>query len=141
MNFRELARRRLLIRPGACVVLVAGSRNYKRFDRIEAAVRDLAARENVVVLSGGARGVDRTAEQTAWRYRLQTRVLEPDWEGLGRMAGPVRNQKMAYLADEALIFWDGESRGTSNMIQHLRRVERPFQVFDADGLPWQKALP
>ena len=32
------------------------------------------------------------------------------------MAGPLRNEKMARVADALIAFWDGKSRGTKNMI-------------------------
>ncbi len=36
--------------------------------------------------------------------------------------GPVRNQKMAEYADALIAVWDGESRGTKNMISLAKKL-------------------
>ena len=44
------------------------------------------------------------------------RVFPADWDKYGKRAGYLRNVQMAEYADALLAFWDGESRGTKNMI-------------------------
>lgn len=48
-----------------------------------------------------------------------------DWKAHGRAAGPRRNAEMAEMIDPhgdlAIGFWDGQSRGTWNMIKTLNR--------------------
>ena len=39
-----------------------------------------------------------------------------DWDKHGKAAGPIRNAEMAEVADALIAFWDGQSRGTANMI-------------------------
>lgn len=41
---------------------------------------------------------------------------EADWDKHGKAAGPIRNQEMAEYADALIAVWDGESRGTRDMI-------------------------
>lgn len=50
----------------------------------------------------------------------------PVWGVYGKSAGPRRNNEMAKFASESgsgtlIAFWDGESRGTKNMIDTARR--------------------
>jgi hypothetical protein len=40
----------------------------------------------------------------------------------------MRNAEMAQFADGLLAFWDGESRGTDNMIQQMKRLGKPVKV-------------
>lgn len=71
----------------------------------------------VVVLSGGARGVDRAGERWARQHGIPVRRYRAAWSHLGRRAGPVRNEDMARNADALLAIWDGESPGTRNMME------------------------
>ena len=54
------------------------------------------------------------------RYELSK--FYPNWDGLGKRAGYVRNVEMAKFAIEnnsvgvLIAFWDGKSKGTKHMI-------------------------
>lgn len=56
-----------------------------------------------------------------------------DWGRFGRAAGHYRNSEMADYADAAIILWDGESRGTLGMIDCMRRLRKPYEVYDEFG--------
>lgn len=73
------------------------------------------------IVSGGARGADRIGEKIAEINKIPVKQFIPDWDGLGKRAGFVRNADMGNYADAALIFWDGKSRGTANMIEVAKR--------------------
>lgn len=45
-----------------------------------------------------------------------------DWDRRGRAAGRIRNREMAKHADALIAVWDGESRGTANMILEAHRA-------------------
>lgn len=40
---------------------------------------------------------------------------------------------MAQNADGAIIFWDGESKGSKNMIKNAVKYNLPFMVFSYKG--------
>ena len=67
-------------------------------------------------VSGGARGADRVGENIARLLSIPVKQFIPDWDGLGKRAGFVRNAEMAEYADALLAFWDGSSKGTAHMI-------------------------
>ena len=48
---------------------------------------------------------------------LNIELHPADWHRHGRAAGPIRNAEMAAEADALIAFWDGQSRGTANMIK------------------------
>ena len=68
------------------------------------------------IVSGGARGADKLGERWAKENDVPLRVFPADWDSHGKAAGPIRNKQMAVYADAILVFWDGQSRGTKNMI-------------------------
>jgi len=73
------------------------------------------------IVSGGARGADRVGEFIAKFYNLPVKQFIPDWEGLGKKAGHVRNRDMGDYADALLAFWDGQSKGTKGMIDYATK--------------------
>lgn len=72
--------------------------------------------EDVEIVSGGARGADTLGEQFAKKHGCKIKRFIPDWEGLGKQAGFIRNWDMAKYADACVVFWDGKSKGTKHMI-------------------------
>lgn len=92
-------------------IAIVGSRDYAHLDHVREFVDTLPA--DTIVISGGARGVDRVAADAAHKRNLDVREFLPDWERYGRyMAPKVRNQQIADEADLVVAFWNGESTGT-----------------------------
>lgn len=83
------------------------------------------------VVSGCAPGADTLGEQWAAHHGLPVAKYPADWRGLGRRAGPMRNQIMAENADAAVLFWDGESAGTADMMKRvtIHRLRLILHVF------------
>ncbi len=77
------------------------------------------------VVSGGATGVDNSAEYFANEYNLDIKIFPADWNTHGKAAGPIRNKQMAEYADALLLIWDGESRGSANMKKEMLKLGKP----------------
>ena len=73
------------------------------------------------IVSGGARGADRVGEWVAHVSGVPIKQFIPDWSGLGKRAGFVRNAEMGDYADALLAFWDGKSKGTKSMIDYATK--------------------
>ncbi len=109
-------------------LIIAGSRNIKCAQdilgtillEITGLIGDGALKE---IVDGGCRGVDRDAAKWAADYGTPSCHFFPDWAGYGKAAGPVRNQQMATYADALLAIWDGESKGTWDMIERADKHE------------------
>ena len=115
-------------------IAIVGSRDFKRLDLVRAFVDSLPL--DVVVVSGGARGVDRAAELRAAVRGIEVQswpVTDEEWRSLGRRAGPMRNREIIKDCDEVVAFWDGESRGTEGTINLAVAYGKPVRVFDEDG--------
>src|SRR5438876_1013034 len=116
---------------------IVGSRDYPDLDLVKRFVAELPA--GTVVVTGGARGVDRAAEEAAKARGLEVVVLRPNWK-LGKGAGLAGNQKIVAEADEVVAFWDGKSRGTSHAIAAAAKAGRRVRVFGGDGVELDQDL-
>jgi hypothetical protein len=129
-----------------CVLAIVGSRDFPDVD----AVRDfvLGLRPTTKVISGGARGVDLLAVNTAKARGLEVEVIPvtPDeWNKLGKAAGPLRNTKLVEQADFVVAFLGpckearcklmescprgGWSHGTSDTIEKARAAGKLWAVY------------
>lgn len=78
------------------------------------------------IVSGGCpTGPDAAAKLYAAQHRIEYREYPADWNAHGKMAGPIRNAEMALHADELILIWDGESRGSANMRSIMTRYGKP----------------
>ena len=108
---------------------IVGSRNYSDLAAVTEFVSHLP--QGTVVITGGARGVDKTAEVAATAHGLTVLIHLPDWKTYGRRAGPLRNIKIVEDSDEVVAFWDGSSRGTQDSISKARIAGKLKAVFPA----------
>ena len=95
--------------------IIAGSRIATKFSYILKAI-DQAPWTPSVVLSGRARGADELGEKWATRTNIPVEWFPADWNKFGKGAGYIRNAEMANKAEALIVLWDGESKGTKNMI-------------------------
>ena len=102
-------------------VIIAGGRNYYNYDALLEAVSECGFQIDLVV-SGGATGVDALGERFAKERDLPLEIFMPDWDKHGKAAGPIRNREMAKNADALIALWDGQSRGTKNMIETAQKI-------------------
>lgn len=107
-------------------VIIAGSREWGDFGLIErfcdkVLSRKIEAGEDITILSGHCRGVDLLGERYARARGFQVECYPADWNRHGRRAGHIRNEMMAQRAEALIAIWDGQSRGTKDMIELARK--------------------
>ena len=113
-------------------VIIAGSRDFNDYKLLKKSAIEIITKKTMLpdltrIISGGARGADTLGEQFANEMGLEISRFIPDWDGLGKRAGYVRNAEMAKFAVEddndgmLIAFWDGQSRGTKHMIDLAKR--------------------
>lgn len=109
-------------------VAVVGSRDYPDLGAVRRYVRTLAP--GTLVVSGGARGVDRTAEEEARACGLPEPVIhKPEWGRYGSLRAPrERNKLIARGCDMMVAFWDGKSTGTQHALECARALGKPVEV-------------
>jgi hypothetical protein len=95
-------------------VIIAGGRDFDDYERVYNILFTYPT--DSIVVSGTARGADALGEKAAAALGLDVMPFPADWDKHGKGAGFIRNNEMAKYADVLIAFWDGESRGTHNMI-------------------------
>lgn len=108
-------------------VVIAGTRTVKDYKLVVDTIK-ASGYTITEVVSGCATGVDRLGEQWAIANNIPVREMPADWTRFGKRAGPERNRRMAEYCDAAIVIWDGESNGTKNMINEMKKVGKPFYV-------------
>ena len=116
-------------------LIIAGTRSFNDYELLRNIVSALFMKRrcwtinwNEEIVNGGAPGADTLAVRYATEADIPFKVFPADWKKYGRSAGPRRNRQMAEYADAAIVFWDGKSRGTQNMIQQMRELGKPVEV-------------
>lgn len=88
--------------------------------------------EDTVVISGGARGVDKWAENASNARRLGMIVFLPEWDKYGKRAGFIRNQTIVNASDEIVCFWDGVSRGSMDTVRRAREAGKKVTIIKSE---------
>lgn len=106
-------------------VIIVGGRDFKDYETLyEECNRILETYitfRTVHIISGTARGADRLGDRFAKEQNLHPILMPAQWKRYGKSGGVKRNEEMAKIADLAIIFWDGKSRGTKNMIDQAEK--------------------
>lgn len=103
--------------PNGCAV--PSMTNQQLADRIinKLIQNRIDAGYTIIVFEGEAPGADQVAKNWAVKHRHEYRSFPADWDTEGKSAGYKRNDYMYLRASlkpnkGAILFWDGESRGT-----------------------------
>lgn len=117
-------------------VIIAGSRNFDRYDILEKTMR-MKFSERIIIVSGCAKGADRLGERYAKENMLEVERHPARWDDISAqpchikhnsrgaynaLAGHNRNREMLQSVLDnpdggcLVAFWDGVSTGTRNMI-------------------------
>jgi hypothetical protein len=84
--------------------------------------------EVTAIVSGMAKGADTAAITFARYINKPVEQMPANWKEHGRAAGFIRNGQMADLADYFIGFWDGESRGTAQMMRCVALRKKPLHM-------------
>jgi hypothetical protein len=115
-------------------VIIAGSRNIIWPSLIyETILWSGFAGKITEVVSGKAAGVDSIGEVWALEHGIPIKEFPADWSRFGKRAGHIRNAQMGDYSDALIAIWDGESRGTANMIDYMQKLNKPVYVRNLKG--------
>lgn len=104
-------------------VIIAGSRTFQDYPML-CKYCDWLLKEykDIEIVSGGSKGADSLAEVYAKERNYKLTTFLPNWNENGKSAGPLRNLEMAKYSEMLIAFWDGESKGTKNMVDTAKRL-------------------
>lgn len=109
--------------------IIAGGRDFKNFELlVQKCDYYLRINKPSEIISGTADGADYLGERYAAIRNIPVKKFEADWKRNGRKAGPIRNQQMAEYATHLIVFWDGKSRGTKNMIEFAEKYNLQTRI-------------
>lgn len=104
-------------------VLVCGGRDYNN-KKLVYKVLDASHTTKGIscIIHGKARGADRLAAQWAKDRRIKEDPYPADWDGLGRRAGPVRNQQMLDEGRPDVVYAFPGGVGTADMVRRANKA-------------------
>ncbi|MCA1760432.1 MAG: DUF2493 domain-containing protein [Bacteroidales bacterium] len=112
-------------------VIVAGGRDFFDYKLLKSKLDViLSKKENVVIVSGTARGADQLGEKYAREHKLLISSFPALWDKNGTQAGFIRNEEMAKYADACVCFWNGESVGTKHMIETAESMNLKLRIIN-----------
>lgn len=119
-------------------VLVCGDRYWKSRASIARALKELIKEhgltaESMVIIEGECIGADIIAKEIALKNDIQVLPFPADFNGLGKKAGPIRNQRMLDEGkpDIVLAFHSNieQSRGTKDMIARAKKAGLEVRLY------------
>ena len=116
-----------------------GSRGYPDLPQVKQYVIDLYRQCNekgieIEFVSGGARGVDEVAIDTAQEIGAKWKVISADWRVKKKAAGPIRNTEIVYYVDHLVVFFDGYSRGTADVLAKAEARGKLKRVYNTEEI-------
>ena len=115
-------------------LVVAGTRYFSNYalvaSKLDAYLADKLDKYNVTIICGDAQGADAMGLAYASNHGLKVEHFPAEWGKFGSAAGPIRNKKMAQNADAVIVFWDGKSPGTKNMIKNAKAEGLPCTIIN-----------
>ncbi len=112
-------------------LIIAGCRDYNDYkffkSILDQYLKDLDL-SKIEIVHGNASGVDSMADRYANEHNIKVTKFPAYWKVFGKKAGPIRNRKMAEYGDYLIAFWDNKSRGTGNMIEEIKKLDKPHTV-------------
>lgn len=107
---------------------VVGSRDISDYDYVRLVLSTIVQPDDIII-SGGAKGVDRLAERYANENDIECVVYKPDWDKYGKQAGLIRNGTIVEDSDYIVAIWDGESKGTMDTIHKAEVANKQVMKF------------
>ncbi len=108
--------------------ILAGGRDFNNYSLLEQKC-DLILKDkkDIEIVSGTAKGADEMGEIYAAYKRYKVKRFPANWDLYKKAAGFIRNKEMAEYSDALIAFWSG-SRGTENMIELMKKMDKPYRI-------------
>jgi len=108
---------------------IVGSRNYNNYLGFKTILCSyLKGKVPIMIISGGAKGVDSLAERYAKEKDIEIKIFYPEWSIYGRKAGPMRNLLIVKECTHMLALPSQSGKGTQNSIKLVGIMNKPVFV-------------
>ncbi len=114
--------------------LVVGSRTFTDYDLLRTKLNHiLKNHNNIIIVSGGAKGADSLAEQYAKEKGYPVKIFPADWGRYGKSAGYRRNELMHQYISKVknrgvVAFWQNNSKGTAHNFELAKKYGNPIRI-------------
>ncbi len=118
-------------------LLVVGSRSITDYVFVKEKLNAIRAEKfpdyTIIVVSGGAIGVDSMAEKWAKDLGFDTVIMKAEWNKYGKSAGHIRNGEMhRFISTKpyryVVAFWDGKSKGTAHSFDLAKKYNNDIEL-------------
>ncbi len=106
-------------------LIIAGSRDIYDYTLIKDYIDSQCKFDITEIVSGTCSGVDTCGERYAKEHNIKLTKFPANWTKYGKAAGPIRNQSMALYADVAIVIHHTCSKGSMNMLQCMKQLNKP----------------
>ena len=101
--------------------------NYLEFKKtVDDYIEEIGKPE--LIVSGGARGVDKMAEKYAKEKKIAMQVFPPNWDKYGKSAGPKRNTQIIENSTHVIAFPSVNSVGTIDSINKAKKYNKILKI-------------
>lgn len=116
-------------------LIIAGGRDFNDYNLLQLETQRFLVEQQfkpsqVTIISGHAKGADMMGEVFAHKYKFNLEIYPADWNQFGKRAGPIRNEEMAKFGTHLLLFWDGQSKGSKNMLENAQKYELTYKIIN-----------
>lgn len=110
-------------------LVICGSRTIVDYSLVKKNLdRIITDKTSVIIISGGAKGVDQLAEKYAKDNNIELVVVKAEWDKHGKKAGILRNIEMIDMSDQVICFWNGMSKGTNHSIDYAKKNNKLKEI-------------
>lgn len=125
-------------------VIIAGGRDFNDYNKLKSVCNYyLQNKTDVEIVSGLAIGADMLGYQYAKEKKYNIKEFAADWNDLSEpcfiktrsngqkynaIAGHNRNDKMAKYVDALILFWDGKSKGSKDMLTRAKENNLEYRI-------------
>lgn len=126
-------------------IIIAGSRKFSDFTTMTNIIDHILNlyvyrrgfyENGIEIICGMAKGADLLGKQYAEQNGYDVKCFPANWDLYGKSAGFIRNKQMAEYASSIqgygalIVFWDGSSKGTKNMIELAKEYNLKTFVYN-----------
>ena len=111
-------------------IIVAGSRTFDDYEFLRSKLDYYFSHKsnNIQIVCGEAEGADQLGKKYAEEKGYNVLSFPDQSNIFGSFAKYKRNREMARVADALVAFWDGESKGTAQLIQVMKEAGKPIRI-------------
>ena len=125
-------------------LIIAGGRDFTDKALLKQELNKLAKGKgkHIELVCGMAKGADMLGYEVFTDNGFTPKEFHANWQDMSepcvigtnqygeynKLAGMKRNHEMGDYATHLLAFWDGKSKGTKDMIEYMRKLDKPVHV-------------